>query len=138
MNHQEVFDKVATHLLTQNARSRGSGNSCQYLSHDGKMCAVGCLFPKEILAKLSLGPMTNNASVACLPDYGLNALGLAPLLDDAEGKLPPDYEFLADLQNIHDNLDCPIEKWPDELAAFATTHGLSFPTLLTERLSNNV
>lgn len=44
---QEVFDQVARHLLTQNAKSSGVRSNCLYLSDDGKKCAVGCLIAKD-------------------------------------------------------------------------------------------
>lgn len=43
---QEVFDIVARHLLTQNAKSIESDKPyCLYRSSDGKKCAAGCLIP---------------------------------------------------------------------------------------------
>lgn len=44
---QEVFDQVARHLLTQNAKSLRSDIDCAYLSSDGKKCAAGCLIAKD-------------------------------------------------------------------------------------------
>ena len=41
---QTVFDRVATHLLTQNAQSLDIvDGECLYRGEDGKMCAAGCL-----------------------------------------------------------------------------------------------
>lgn len=44
---QEVFDQVATHLLTQNKKSAemigGGITGCRYRSSDGLKCAAGCL-----------------------------------------------------------------------------------------------
>ena len=44
---QQVFDQVATHLLTQNAKALAWSGGCQYrlLLDDGTVlkCAVGCL-----------------------------------------------------------------------------------------------
>lgn len=42
---QEVFDQVATHLLTQNRKSIGS-MECLYRSEIGK-CAAGCLISDD-------------------------------------------------------------------------------------------
>lgn len=52
MNTQEIFNTVATHLLTQNARSMGTapqmeGRGCLYRGENGRMCAVGCLIKDE-------------------------------------------------------------------------------------------
>ena len=43
---QEVFDQVATHLLTQNERSL-DGASCSYRNCDGLKCAAGCLISDD-------------------------------------------------------------------------------------------
>lgn len=40
---QEVFDQVATHLLTQMKRSVSDDAVCLYRSPDGLKCAAGCL-----------------------------------------------------------------------------------------------
>ena len=47
---QDIFDKIATHLLTQNAKAVevvGNVEKCRYRTTDGKQCAVGCLMSKE-------------------------------------------------------------------------------------------
>jgi len=42
---QELFDKVATHLLTQMRKSIDiHTGKCLYRAPDGAQCAVGCLF----------------------------------------------------------------------------------------------
>ena len=46
--NQEVFDKVARHLLTQNARAVDGDGFCRYRTPDGLKCAVGCLIPDEL------------------------------------------------------------------------------------------
>lgn len=46
MKAQEVFDKVAIHLLIQNEQSANEG-TCLYRSEDGLMCAVGCIIKDE-------------------------------------------------------------------------------------------
>ena len=48
MNQQEIFDKVATHLIAQGKRSLGWGaDYCAYRGDDGTMCAAGCLIPDD-------------------------------------------------------------------------------------------
>ena len=53
MNTQQIFDKVATHLLTQNARSAAEG-SCLYRSPSGLKCAVGCLISDSVYATYNI------------------------------------------------------------------------------------
>lgn len=50
MTPQELFLKIANHLLTQNEKAKGKYN-CKYkiCNEDGKIlrCAAGCLIPDE-------------------------------------------------------------------------------------------
>ena len=62
MNQQEIFDKVATHLIAQGKQSRAmlthvlklgakpvaqGGAGCAYRGDGGTMCAAGCLIPDD-------------------------------------------------------------------------------------------
>lgn len=47
MTNQEIFDKVATHLLKQGKKSVSPGGECKYRGPDGTSCAVGCLITDE-------------------------------------------------------------------------------------------
>lgn len=48
---QQIFDQVATHLLTQNKKSSKTANNgsliCLYRGPDGTKCAAGCLISDE-------------------------------------------------------------------------------------------
>jgi hypothetical protein len=46
MTDQEIFDKVALHLLTQGRPARESG-SCKYRTPGGRKCAIGCLIEDD-------------------------------------------------------------------------------------------
>ena len=46
MTQQQIFDKVATHLLTQGAKSM-MGDTCRYRGSNGAKCAVGCLIKDD-------------------------------------------------------------------------------------------
>ena len=57
MNQQEMFDKVAIHLLTQNKKAIKvlkneytglDDNMCVYRNDAGEKCAAGCLIPDEL------------------------------------------------------------------------------------------
>src|SRR5690349_11599184 len=117
MNAQEIFDKVARHLLTQKEQSRDSF-SCAYrgVNQNGKIlsCAVGCLIPDDKV------PMFN----------GLNhALEAVPELKKHE-------KLLEDLMTTHDGIDCGIiyakwniESWFDTLATVGCAHDLDISVL---------
>lgn len=48
MEPQEIFDKVAIHLLTQNKKSiRTEDQVCVYRAEDGCKCAAGVLIPED-------------------------------------------------------------------------------------------
>ena len=50
---QQVFDQVARHLLTQNAKSMSGDNlTCAYRGKDNTMCAAGCLISDEEMERL--------------------------------------------------------------------------------------
>ena len=46
MNDQDVFDRVATHLLTQKRRSTNQSIPL-YRDDRGNKCAIGCLIDDE-------------------------------------------------------------------------------------------
>lgn len=65
MTDQEIYDKVAIHLLTQNKRSQinyGDGTRCVYKSPNGLMCAMGILIPDELYNETMEGENINNNS----------------------------------------------------------------------------
>lgn len=116
MTQQEVFDKVATHLLKQNARSVvpesafDSGERCMYRGDEGRMCAAGCLildqhYTTDLEAKTSISTDVRNALIASGVPAGATGL-------------------VSELQRLHD--DFSPEEWPERLAANAAEFGLIF------------
>jgi hypothetical protein len=91
MNQQEIFNKVATHLITQGVQATsvmGSGYpSCAYRGDNGTMCAAGCLIPDEEYKSWFEG----------LPwdKVGHTIPSLASLTDR-------DHELINSLQGVHD------------------------------------
>lgn len=135
MNKQEVFEKVAKHLLKQNAKARAIVHDtdpdaiyndipgCAYRGDNGTKCAVGCLIPDELykpdfenISVRWLGHNTNNDNEKSLRET-LELLDLA------------DFAFLGDLQDIHDGK--PVDQWRDSLVAFCVKHDLDGEFLLT-------
>lgn len=45
MNDQEIFDKVAAHLIKQGGPALNADHECMYRAPNGYMCAIGCLIP---------------------------------------------------------------------------------------------
>ena len=111
MTKQEIFDKVATHLLTQKKRSYAS-NSCAYRGDYGGMCAVGVLISDEFYdEKMEGSPvkdLINDFPKAC-KDFS------------DEGSL------LQALQDIHDVW--PAYEWSMRLRKCADIFDLSSAVL---------
>lgn len=110
MTNQEVFDKVATHLLTQNKKSideEETGNACKYRGPNGLKCAAGILIPDDVYA-----PCMENVVIATL-------LREIPEL----AHLLPFASLLFDLQQIHDWEE--VKNWKTKLQELAVSHNLS-------------
>lgn len=109
-SRQELFDYVATHLLTQKGKAKSNG-VCVYLDpKSGRKCAAGCLIPDDLYDPAwDVGGVNVMVlwSAGALPNVSYHDLGL-----------------LRKLQIIHD-LD-PVVVWREELLHCATVRGLLF------------
>jgi hypothetical protein len=115
MTNQEIFDKVAHHLLTQRQVSRTEG-CCRYRDDHGLKCAIGCLIPDEIY-----DPTIEEATVGTRKVMGLlSRAGVIPEYDQVHVLLT---DFLQDLQLVHD--DCEVDRWAERLTDLAGTWKLS-------------
>jgi hypothetical protein len=119
---QPIFDKVATHLITQGKQSMleepQNGVTCTYRGVGGLACAVGCLINDE-----DYNPNWEGKSVVWIMqeyDWRPESYENVPV----EGsKL---IGLLADLQNVHDCvLGHGTEYWIEDLEKVADTYGLN-------------
>jgi hypothetical protein len=121
MNQQEIFDKVATHLITQGVQAltiadvgRASPSPvCAYRGDNGTMCAAGCLIPDEEYKTEFEGLPWGRRLAEAIPS-------LASLTDK-------DHDLIVSLQNVHDweyNWES-IEKLKNELRGVAFWYDLS-------------
>ena len=130
MNKQEIFDKVAEHLLTQRERAYGTlEDVCYYrIGKNGKTlkCAVGCLIPDEYYT-----PSMEKAGVA--DDRVLDILIKADILEDVPENVNFDLlsagHLLSVLQTVHDSTPLP---WEAELVKVANKFRLKLPELVIE------
>ena len=108
---QEVFDQVATHLLTQNKQSLGvrrllgeGASPCMYRGPDHLMCAAGCLIADDEY------------------DSKMEATIWPHLI--SQGWVPTDahHELIYRLQTMHDN-NSP-DQWLHMLEDVAVDHRL--------------
>ena len=99
---KEIFDRVKTHLLAQDERSRHSNGVCAYHAFDGLKCAVGCLITEDAYREAFEGRAVADEPVRrALEASGINT-------DNNT------ISMLTNLQSIHD-YEAPDE-WEDLLA----------------------
>lgn len=108
---QDIFDQVATHLLTQKEKAI-TGVQCKYkLKKDGKClrCAAGSLIADDEYQ---------------LQFEGFNWFGLIRrYFEDNNSVGYDETAFINDLQNVHDN--SAVLYWKSELINFAKEYKLS-------------
>jgi hypothetical protein len=105
---QEIFDKVATHLLTQRHRAADCFGHCMYRGLAGASCAVGCLIPDELY------------------DASFEHHGVATVANRLLRQLPwmaENLSLLSRLQAVHDHDEA--YDWPVRLKAVAGAFSLS-------------
>lgn len=116
LSRQEIFDKVAKHLLGQMQKSQlnigidgESVTICAYRGRDGLKCAIGVLIPDE-----KYDPIMEDAAIP------LGAIGVDPFDVDT-------IYMLENLQSVHDT--CQPEEWKDRLMAVGKAFGLSLQAI---------
>ena len=108
---QEVFTKVATHLLTQKKKAQflntSNGNMlCAYRTKEGLKCAIGCLITDAAYGPNLEGCLSSESEVEdALLESGINVKNLAH-----DSILTT---MLSNLQTIHDYRD--PETWDHDL-----------------------
>ena len=111
---QEVFDKVSTHLLSQNKQAIDASFHCQYkikIDNEVLMCAIGCCIPeKEYNPNLEGKTLWNSKDVRAI-------LGLKMAPSEME-------DMLSYLQSIHDSF-LP-KSWPKQLQKLEKRYNLVF------------
>lgn len=118
MNHQEVYERVAKHLIAQGERAMTIG-ICSYRDKNNKRCAIGYLIPDEKYTESIEGVgVTAISNMSLAKADKLKSILLELGLDD--------FPFLSDLQLIHDGYK-PVE-WPRELTRFALKYKLKVPS----------
>ena len=107
MTKQEVFDKVATHLLKQGEKAEYSTEFgepiCAYRTSEGLKCAVGCLIPDDLYEER----LENLPAAAFVLPRGehmdrFNDASVALEVGKKIGLTSEHMSILGSLQNIHD------------------------------------
>jgi hypothetical protein len=104
---QQVFEQVAIHLLTQNAKSINQDYHCLYKNENGLKCAAGSLIHDDEY---------NNDFEDKQWSYVSINMGIRNHVD-----------LITDLQNIHDS-NQPNE-WFDELTILGNEYNLNIEFL---------
>lgn len=131
MTHQEIFDLVAEHLLSQNCRSTTTapfgGQDCMYRGDDHKMCAVGRLIKDDFydptLEGIGIAAIGSDQT-SIIPSRAERAAMLATALKNS-GVNADDIsmlDLLHQLQHVHDNRE-PHE-WASGLVEVGEDCGL--------------
>ena len=108
MTAQTVFNKIVRHLRKQGKKAKASPTLCAYLAEDGSKCAVGCLISDK-----HYNPSIEGASLSALSH------------DDLPAYLSEHWDFLMELQDIH---DCFLpDNWNDMWIRLAKKHNLKVP-----------
>ena len=123
MELQQIFDTVATHLLTQNRKSTSgdaTGQGCHgaYRGDNGTTCAVGCLIPDNMYLITMEGQNIDNDAVWA---------ALCPVIGANEYVKREKFDLLEDLQSVHDFW--AVSEWPDRLEDCANDYNLTFTPL---------
>jgi hypothetical protein len=108
---QEVFDQVATHLLTQNTKSNDDSQECLY-RHNGLSCAAGCLISDDEYEQYELA----NFDVGGKPSSWPNVVTQKDLTDTH-------WQLITRLQLVHDCHE--PDQWETTLRQVAKDHDLS-------------
>ena len=111
LTDQQIFDKVAKHLLSQMEESKDE-TSCLYRGPDGLKCAIGCLIPDHLYSE----KMEELDVYGLFSDFG-DAMEQIGLRNSYET-----YQLLTSLQIIHDAFS--VEQWPSELVGLALRQNL--------------
>jgi len=126
MSKQEVFNKVAKHLLAQRERSENA-TRCLYLDPAGNRCAVGILLSEEDCKRFDNPDdhpeLSKKLAAANIPNScGLGVTEIVMLAPEALGDAAKYERLLMDLQRMHDQE--PPSMWEESLVELANDYSL--------------
>lgn len=114
MTDQEIFDKVAKHLLTQKAVSKDE-EGCVYRGENGLKCAIGVLIPDDVYTSSLEGNTI------------LSVRNLYPEIIEKSGLATVNMYLLDALQTTHDAWD--VRSWKVVLKKVAKDFNLDYSVL---------
>lgn len=103
----DMIDRVESHLIKQGRRSYMATVGCAYRGPDNRACAVGCLIPDHVYARVIEGKrVTTPPVLAVLAKVGITS--------------PIAISVLEGLQDIHDGR--PVSRWSSCIADMRQQH----------------
>lgn len=126
MTLQDIFNKVATHLIEQGKPAATELGICKYRTNTGLRCAAGCLIPDELYDnKIENHSVRYTETAAILYEAGVYDE------DERDTQCGARVDLLAQLQRIHDNAadkDLSLDEikriWVHKLNEAAREHGI--------------
>lgn len=126
---QDIFTKVATHLLKQNKQAK-FGDTCAYRAEDGSKCAVGCIITDSCYSE----ELEGHGVCALSVRKALVCSGVEIDAETGDGRVEscpfyaePTFKLLTQLQNLHDA--SPVNQWKHRLKDVANQFELVMPTV---------
>lgn len=128
MNAQEIFDKVATHLIQQGEPAMNSNGDCVYRNDQGLKCAVGCLIPED-----KYEDRFENLGIGSVLHFDESRQrdvdGLWDVLEEEGIAKDEHLQLLEDLQGTHDHWFDSMDEVKEKLGCVAGNHSLN-PSVL--------
>ena len=120
LSKQQIFTRVAKHLLRQGKKALDASGNCAYRGEDGTKCAIGCLIPDGLYR-----PWFEGTSPGFWPQ---RQTGVE--IAEVSGLTPETVDFARRLQGIHDSYG--VEQWPGRLRVIGDDHDLRLPKELRQ------
>lgn len=112
---QQIFTKVAKHLLKQNNRAHDGKGCARWVDDKGNLCASACLIKPSIRKG-----MTNEDYWSYSPSrYKVSGVDM-----------DEHFDLVIDLTNCHD--ENKPSRWPRKLRRIARDHKLKIPEFLKD------
>ena len=118
MTPQEIFDKVARHMLTQKCKAMVEGN-CMYRTPEGLRCAAGCLIPDDKYRPDMEGVLWGSSRINPLNGNRDSTEIIASEIGHRE--------LVGQLQMIHDEVT--VEDWRSAIDGIAAAYELDAKVL---------
>lgn len=109
LSSQVVFNRVATHLMTQRKSAMSSTKDCLYRAPGGLKCAIGALIPDKHYSEQIEGGTVDDEKVR-------------DVLEKSDINVFRDEDLLNELQTVHDGSQ--PSSWKSDLAKVAKKHNL--------------